>query len=154
MPTTINAVTGSFEAQGLFQIIDGATTYTVLNVEPASFEWKPGLYEPKEWKDRGVLQPPLEGDERVTTGKVTCKISTYVAAQLYAILTARGANGLIKTFQFVAKIPLNRAAVTGEIQTFGIVYLKEPPQWKAGAQFDTLEIPFVDNEVKPVMSTF
>ena len=124
-----------FENGGTLELTVGGTTYTILNIKDGSLSFQPGMYERVNYKDRGVNQTPLEGDEML--GELECTIrcgAKQGADSLYAQLMTAGSSGLAKLFTIlVAKWPAYRGASTGESATFSNPWLAEPPKFTAAS---------------------
>ena len=141
---SINANVRRFENGGIIMFTDGATTYdNILNVVAGSISWNAAMREAIEYKDRGVLQVPLEGDDMASDVEVTVHAGEQVAAGLMTILVAAGTAGLKKLFtNLIIKIPNFRGDATGESFTWASAYIPEPPQYKTGEKLDTITFKF------------
>lgn len=142
----INAtVSRRFEAGGLFTITpQGGTALDVLNIAPGTLKFKPCFfYAPIPYKDRSVVQAPLEGEDEPGEIELTLRVGKH-DAELLETLMARKASpdGTVREHTIVIKIPSSRGAVTGDSISTASASVMEAPQFTAGAEFDTVTFKF------------
>lgn len=116
--SNINASPRRWENGGTIKIISGADDYSILNVEQGVIELVEPTREAVEYKDRGVQQQPLEGDDIMGSLKVDVKSGSFVGAtSLRGLLLAAGSSGLVKEYSIEIKVPGSRGDATGESLT-------------------------------------
>ena len=144
-----------FEADGQLDITDGATTYDVKQIAQGTVEFEPGGYASISYKDRGVLQDDLEGDEIPSRIRFSIQLTSFQAAQLYAILTARDTStGKKKKFTIAVKYAAYKGATTGQTVTFADCVLDTQVRIRAGAELDTMEWDMKSNDPFPAIGTY
>ena len=157
----VNAASGlrTFENGGVLNIVDGATTSTVLNLTEGSVKWKAAMRERIEWKDRGVIQTPGEGDD--TPSDVEFEVfmgSVQSSTELYQLLTKvkSSPDGFVQVFtSVVIKLPGYRGASTGESITFGSCWLMENVEWEPGSGTSWAKMKFkLRSASAPTMATY
>lgn len=154
MPNVNQGLPIRLEANGVIQLVDGVTEYDIFALEPGTVEIHPGFYEPLTYKDRGEQQPPLEGDEQLSTVRLTLKLTTLQASEVYAILTSRASDGKMKLFSFVAKWKDTKHGGTYEVATIANCFLSNgAPVIRTSDRFDLLEIEMMSIEPLPAIST-
>lgn len=151
----INTSVRRFENGGILDLVESATTNTIKNIVAGSLRWMPSMRERITYKDRGVQQTPLPGDDTLSEIEVEVRIGSYAASTLYALLmTADATSGALQVFDsLIIRIPAGRGATTGETLTWSDVWLAEPPQWQAGAEIDTLRFK-MQAKSGPVAATY
>lgn len=157
MATAINNDTPKrFEAGGKFILIDGATEYELLQMEPGSVSLEPGGYEPLNYTDRGVQQFPLEGDERLSMIKATLKLSEFDSSTLIALGNGRDTStGKMKAFGVRIEWYDHKGAATGDSAAYANTkcYFTKPPVIKTGDKFDTVEIELASISPLPTLTS-
>jgi hypothetical protein len=115
-------------------------TDVVKNTQPGSLNWNTPIRQVLEYTDRGTQQTPLEGDDQNCEISLSLKAGSQVTNGIIAALTVASSNNLVKTYAFSVKIPNSKGAAAGESFTWAAVWLAEPPQFQAGADFDTITL--------------
>lgn len=154
-----NAFSRRIEAGSIITLQDltaVGTIYTLIAAERGVVEWTEGGYEPIEYLDRGVMQDPLEGDERPT--EVTLKVKytgSADVADVAKILAARDTNAKMNLFRLIVKIPDKKGAATGQSLTFAKCFVKAGGvKITGGKEYDVLDANLTDNEVRPTAATY
>lgn len=140
--SAINTVVRRWENGGVVTI-DGDT---ISNVEAGTLKWTPAMRTRIEYKDRGIPQAPLEGDDGYSDIELEVKIGDYEGVDsIYTKLMAAGSSGLAKQLtNFIVTIPNYRGASAGQTITWttsgtSVVYVSEPPSYTAGGENDGLD---------------
>ena len=120
------------------QILIG--TDVVKNIEPGSIRWNTPIRQRLEYTDRSVQQVPLEGDEQNCEISISLKAGSQVTNGIINTLIAASSTNLARTFAFSVRIPNSQGAAAGESFVWAAVWLAEPPQFQAGAAFDTITL--------------
>lgn len=156
MPNS-NTVLKRFEAGGILTISDGTTTLTILRIKAGSLKFDPGFYDPIEYKDRGVIMVPLEGDEM--PGDVEFEVFFSGGADasdvIKHLMQRDTTNYLMKEYTIVAKFPNNKGAAAGHQVTFAHCIL---PQggigYQSGEKLDSVKAKMRHNEAQPTWATY
>lgn len=132
------------DASGGLFLDDGTTQHDINNLDGSSVELGPGWYEILRFKNKGLNQVPLEGDEQPSTLKFRCKCTAPGSSNLATIAVGRetsGANaGKVKTFGVYVKHPDAKGSATGVKYSFTQCYFVTPPRLRGGgADFDYWE---------------
>lgn len=139
-----------WESGGTFSIIDGATTHTVLNIQPGSIKITPGGYEKLRSIDRGVQKQSILGNAELSTIEVTCRIGAGVLDNANEILTLSTAddttNGLAKEYSVEFFLPSGPYLTSGSKWTFANTQFEKPAELSVGTDFDTLTLRFVSRD--------
>ena len=107
----VNDVVKRFENGGILEIVDGATTHTVLNINPGSLSITPPKKAPIEFMDRGVPQTPIVGDDSYARLAFSAKLGKLLADSLLSLSRAEAAaSNNPKTFTVRVKFPAYRGA--------------------------------------------
>lgn len=135
-----------FEAGGSFVLSTATNDYTFFNHAPGSLEWTSPVASKIKYKDLGVPQVPLEGDNNYGSVKVTYHAGAYVNG-IVSLFRARNAAGATPTaLALVVKIPAYMGATTGESLTWpsGTVFIDADFEVKHGGPdaLDTVSITF------------
>jgi hypothetical protein len=143
---SINQTPRRFEAGGTFVLSTAADVYTFFNHAPGSLEWTDAVATKIKYKDRGLVQVPLEGDNNYGSLKVTFHAGAYVAGIL-STFRARNAAGATPTaLSLVVKIPSYLGSTTGESLTWasGTIFVDGDFEVKHGGPdaLDTISITF------------
>ena len=153
-----NSTVRRIENGGTLDLTVSGTAYTILNIKDGTLEFEPGMYERVNYKDRGVNQTPLEGDEMLGKLSLTVRCGAKQGADsLYAKLLTAGSSGLAFLFtSLVVKWPDSRGASTGESATFSNLWLAEPPKFTGASSGQGLdELSFTMNfKTGPTMASY
>ena len=129
---------------GVRRFNSGATvtlgTDPIRNIEGGSVSWEYLVRQRLEYTDRGIQQVPLEGDDQNCDISLSLKAGIQVTNGIINTLIAASSTNLARTFAFSVRIPNSQGAVAGESFVWAAVWLAEPPQFQAGADFDTITI--------------
>ena len=124
--------------------ITGATdTYPILNIHEGAINWKPPMRERQYYKDRGVQQQPLEGDDIL--GELSVEVNSGALAgstSLMNLLIAEDATDTqvaLEYASFLFRLPNTRGSSAGQLVTFTNVSIDAPPEWTKGERNDTLK---------------
>jgi hypothetical protein len=115
-------------------------TDVVKNIQPGSISWNTPIRQRLEFTDRSVQQVPLEGDDQLCDISISLKAGIQVTNGIINTLIAASTTNTARTFAFAVRIPNLQGATVGESFTWAAVWLAEPPQFQAGADFDTITI--------------
>lgn len=152
---SINTATRRFEEGGIFTITESGDKEVQLIVA-GSISWKPSFKMPIKFTDRGLQQPPKEGDQEVSEISLQVHTGKFAGSELYSVLMAAASGGSPNFFDTLTlKIPDNRAASTGELLTWSNVWLAEAPTYQAGGTgaLDTMTYKF-EATSGPVPTTY
>lgn len=141
-----NTTPKRFESGGTLVItptLPTGTAMTVLNMQPGSLKFSKPTRQALEYTDRAAQQIPLEGDDVLGEVSFVVKAVKREAAGLLATLTANGPTsssnaGLKATFSIDVTIPDATGGSVSTRYTFANFFLTDPPEFQAGADFDTV----------------
>lgn len=128
---------------GTLTITGAADTHPILNIHEGAITFKPVMRERLYFKDRGVNQQPLEGDD--TLGELSVEVNCGALAgstSLLNLLIAEDATDaqVAKEYaSFIMDFPNTRGSSAGERVTFTNVSIPEPPEFSKGTEHDTLK---------------
>lgn len=130
---------------GTLKITGAADTHTILNIHEGSLTWTPVMREPKYFKDRGVQQAPIEGDD--TLGELSVEVNCGALKQgsgssLIELLIADGSSSTNLAMEYASVImdfPVSRGGSTGQRVTFTNASVNAPPEWSKGDDYDKLK---------------
>ena len=147
------------DASGGLFLDDGSTQHDLYALDGSSVELVQGGYESLERKDKGELQPTLEGDERLSTVRFRVKCTAPGTNNLAVIAAGRetsGANaGLKKRFSVYVKLPDAKGATGGVKLSLANCYFETPPTFKGGgADYDYHEFDMRSIEPQWVRTTY
>lgn len=153
----VNTIVRRWEAGGVLTINESGAQ-VVKNIMGGSLLWRPLRRTPVMYRDRGVIQTPLEGDDEPTEIEFTVHGGSYLTADLHGILSTTGSTttGLVNLFDTVViRIPVARAGATGEDITFTNCWVTERPEVRHGGEneLDTVAWKMASASV-PVAATF
>lgn len=136
----INANPLRFENGGVLEIIDGATTYTVLHLLPGSgYEITPPTRENITFTDRATQQHARVGDRTLGEIQIRCRLGRFEATDLYDLLMADGTGGLVKEYTLVFKWPDEGGGGAGVKLTCANVFAdRTTVRLSAGQEFDEI----------------
>lgn len=116
-------------------------TDVLKNTQPGSISWSTPIRQRLEYTDRGTQQVPLEGDDQLCDISISLKAGGQAGATgIINALNVASTNNLAKTYGLAVKIPNLKGAAAGESFTWAAVWLAEPAQFRAGVDFDTIEL--------------
>lgn len=150
----INATVKRFENGGIVEIVDGATTHTVLNIEPGSLRVTPPKKGVVEFTDRGTPQTPVVGDDTYARLSFSAKLGKLLSDSLLTLSRAEAAaSNNPKAFTVRVKFPAYRGApnsTAGNEQiTFSNAFFTSAPALVAGStldQYQSIEIACVASD--------
>lgn len=128
---------------GTLTITGASDTHPILNIHEGALTFKPVMRERLYFKDRGVQQQPLEGDD--TLGELSVEVNCGAlagATSLLNLLLAEDATDaqVAKEYaSFIMDFPNTRGSSAGERVTFTYVSIPEPPEFSKGTDHDTLK---------------
>lgn len=131
-----------FENGGTLELgATGASGNSVLNIVAGSLQMQDGGYELLEYKDRGAMQTPVQGDERPSTMSFDIRYNgQYDSGEVMKLLDSPVTSGVATLLKVVVKIPFVKGGSTGISWTLDNAYVMDPPQFQAGSDFDTLKV--------------
>jgi hypothetical protein len=127
---------------GTLTITGAADTHPILNIHEGALSWKGVMRERIHYKDRGVHQQPLEGDD--TLGELSVEVNCGALAgstSLHTLLSVEDATSahVAKEYaSFIMDFPDTRGASAGQRVTFSNVSIDPSPQWTKGEDYDKL----------------
>jgi hypothetical protein len=130
---------------GVIKIDDSTDVHTIANIHDGALSFSPVMREPKYFKDRGVQQAPIEGDD--TLGELTVEVNCGALKQaadtsLLELLIADGSSStnLAKEYtSVIMEFPVSRGGTTGQRVTFTNCSVNAPPEWNLGQDYDKLK---------------
>ena len=128
---------------GTLTITGAADTHPILNIHDGGISWKPPMRDRVHYKDRGVNQQPLEGDD--VLGELSVEVNCGALAgstSLLTLLTAEDATdtNVAKEYaSFIMDFPNTRGSSAGERITFTNVSIDPSPEWTKGMDYDKLK---------------
>lgn len=127
-----------FEAGGILELVDGATTHTILNLAPGSISYTMPFVQPLPRTDRSVQQQPLEGDKQLGEVSFEVYLTKDTTNQLVDMVDDRisPASNLVKEYTVNLKYPDHQTASTGTIRACSNAFFAEPPKVQHGADYD------------------
>jgi hypothetical protein len=133
-----------FENGGTLELgATGGAGDTILNVIAGTLQMQDGGYDMLKYKDRGVIQTPVQGDAKESTMSFDVRLNgQYDSGEVMKLLDSPVASGLATLLKVVVKIPFVKGGATGIQFTMDNVYLPQQYQYQAGTEFDTLKITF------------
>lgn len=131
---------------------------TILNKVDGEIGWSPGWYQGITDKHLGILATAMrQGDEMPCSGRLLLKGVPYAASNdLYTKLKTAPANGLLSNLAIVIDLPDYPGATTGTRITFTYcsMCMNGLLNVRGGAEYDSWEISFVDNEREPTVARY
>lgn len=138
----VNTTLKRFLNGGILTLVSGSDTLTIKNIEDGEMTFTPPTREVIEYKDTGVQQQALEGDDVYGEVSITLNAGQLAGSNsLYAELFTAGSGGLVNEFaSLTIDIPTSRGAATGERTVLSLLHTKmdPPPQFKKGSRLDEL----------------
>ncbi len=137
-----NVTVKRWENGGTLTITGATDTHPIKNIKAGGISFKPVMRERLYYKDRGVQQQPLEGDD--TLGELTVEVRAGALAGSTALMTLLVAEDATDTHvakeyaSFIMDFPNTRDSSAGERFTFTNVSIPEPPDYNADVEQDTL----------------
>lgn len=128
---------------GTLTITGAADTHPILNIHEGALTFKPVMRERLYYKDRGVQQQPLEGDD--TLGELSVEVNCGALVGSTALMSlliaedATDAQVAREYASFIMDFPNTRGSSAGERLTFANVSIPEPPEFGKGTEHDTLK---------------
>lgn len=133
----VNNTVIRFEAGGILELVDGATTHTILNLSPGSIRYTLPFVAPLPRTDRSVQQQPLEGDKQLGEVEFEVYLTKDTTTQLVDLVDDRAsASNLVKEYTVNLKYPNHQTDTTGTIRALSNAFFVEAPQVQHGADYD------------------
>lgn len=130
-----------FESGGILELVDGATTHTILNIAPGSIEYTLPFVQPLTRTDRAVQQQPHEGDKQLGDFKVELYLTKDTTTQLVDLVDDRASStNLVKEYTVNIKYADYQGAATGTIRAMSNAFFTEPPRVQHGTDFDKVTL--------------
>jgi hypothetical protein len=150
MPDINSGAVTRFESGGTLTITEGATDYTVLNIEPGTLRVMPGGTTKHAYTDRGLQKQPILGDRQPSEIEVEMKIAGGSIEDATGILALSKkddtTNGLGAEFTVKVFVPDKAYTATGNTMTFTNCRFEKPAEYSAGTDFDKLRIKFISRD--------
>lgn len=135
---SVNSNVIRFEAGGILELVDGATTHTILNLSPGSISYSTPFVQPLPRTDRSVQQQPLEGDKSLGEISFEVYLTKDTTNQLVDMADDRTtvASNLVKEYTVNIKYADHQTATTGTIRACSNAFFAESPKVQHGADYD------------------
>lgn len=138
----INSNVIRFEAGGILELVDGATTHTILNLWPGTIRYTMPFVQPLPRTDRSVQQQPLEGDKQLAEIEFELYLTKDTTNQIVDLADDRTspASNLVKEYTVNVKYAESQGASTGTVRAFSNAFFREAPQVQHGTDYDKVTI--------------
>jgi hypothetical protein len=133
---------------GVLKITGAVDTYVVNNIQDGEVSFNIVRREAVHFKDRGVYQAPLEGDDELgeCTVEVNCgALAVGAGTSLVSLLNADGSsssNTALEYATIILDFPVSRGGSTGQRVTLTNCSMKTGIQWTKGMDTDKLKFSF------------
>ena len=130
---------------GILTLSTSTDDYVINNIHDGSVSFNIIRREKVDFKDRGVYQPPIEGDDELGECEVEVNcgaLAVGAGTSLVSLLNADGVttDNLAKEYTtLVFKFPVSRSGSTGQTVTLNNVSIKNGIQWTKGMDTDKLK---------------
>lgn len=149
------AVPIRFETGGILRLTDSTTDYDIENRETGTLRIVAGGYELYGYKNKGITQTPVEGDENISVITASVKLTSVASGQLLALAQARDtATGLVKLYtSLLIAIPRFKDSTDYEQWLFNGVWFPSQPVVTSGTELDTVELTVHSKDALPTLTS-
>lgn len=142
----VNLVPKRWLNGGVVKLVGATDSYIINNIHDGAFDFAPLRRETIQYKDRGVYQAPIEGDDTLGEGTIEVMCGALQGStSLIPQLIQDGPTTSNLAFEFTSMVldfPVSRGGSTGERVTLGNVSIKPDIKWSKGETMDKLTFGF------------